>query len=119
MGTFHVYIGIANPEGGDAEQVLAMVDTGATHTMVPATLLEYLHIRPLAQRTIHLADNRTELQPVGQASISYRGEEWVCPVVFGPEDQYLLGATTLEAFELAVDPLNKELVPVVRRARAF
>ena len=40
-----------------------------------------------------------------------------CPVIFGVEDEYLLGATTLEIFNLAADPVNETLVNVVRRAR--
>ena len=45
------------------------------------------------------------------------GIEWHCPVIFGPEDQYLLGATTLEIFNLMVDPVAGELIPRVLRAR--
>ena len=32
-------------------------------------------------------------------------------MVFGPEDQYLLGATTLEELLLTVDPIGRRLVP--------
>jgi hypothetical protein len=33
-------------------------------------------------------------------------------VVFGPEGQFLLGATTLEDLLLTVDPIEQRLVPV-------
>ena len=41
-------------------------------------------------------------------------EERTCTVIFGPEGQYLLGATTLEDFDLMVDPTqpNPSLVSI-------
>ena len=39
------------------------------------------------------------------------GFEGEARVIFGPEGQYLLGATTLEDMLLAVDPIGKRLVP--------
>ena len=119
MGTFYVSIGVGHPEGGDLTEVSAMVDTGATHTMLPESLLEQLHIQPLVQRRFGIADSNKRLWGVGQARIAYQDEEWTCPIIFGPEGLYLLGATTLEAFGLVVDPSDKELVPAEHVARPF
>ncbi len=119
MGTFNVYIGVGHPEGGDVEQVLALVDTGATHSVLPTSLLEWLHIRPYDRQSVAVADNSEPVWEVGKARLVYRDQEWVCPVVFGPEDQYLMGATTLELFGLVVDPGRKELVPAIHVARPF
>ena len=119
MGIFHVYIGIGHPDGGDVERVLTMVDTGATHTILPTSLLENLHIEPYERQRVSVADDRDLVWEVGKGRIVYQGREWVCPVVFGPEEQYLLGATTLELFNLAVDPNRKELVPAEHIARPF
>lgn len=119
MGTFNVYIGVGHPDGGDVEQVLALVDTGSTHSIMPASLLERLHIRPYDQQRVSVADNRYVLWDVGKGRILYRDREWVCPIVFGPEEQYLLGATTLETFNLVVDPGGKELIPARYVARPF
>lgn len=119
MGIFNVYIGVSHPKGGDFEQVLAQVDTRAAHSVMPASLLEWLGIRPTVQRPVWLADDRRVIHDIGQGRFSYRGEEWTCPVVFGPEDQYLMGATTLEAFALVVDPNGKELIPARYVARPF
>ena len=38
MGTFNVLIGVGHPSGGDLTEVLALADTGATHTVLPASL---------------------------------------------------------------------------------
>lgn len=119
MGTFHVYLSVGHPEGGDGEQVLALVDTGSTHSILPASLLEWLHIQPYDRQRVAVADNRYQVWDVGKARIVYRDKEWVCPVVFGPDEQYLMGATTLELFNLAVDPGRKELVAAEQIARPF
>ena len=119
MGTFHVDMSVGHPDGGDVEQVLALVDTGSTHSILPASLLEWLHIQPYDRQRVSVADNRYQVWDVGKARIVYRDKEWVCPVVFGPEEQYLMGATTLELFNLAVDPGRKELVAAEQIARPF
>ena len=46
MGTFRVEIGVGNPLGGDLLPVSALVDTGATHSMMPASALEGLWLVP-------------------------------------------------------------------------
>lgn len=117
MGKFWVTVGVGHPYEGDLAEVSALVDTGATHSMMPDSLLTQLHIEPVVQRSIRFADGGRERRGVGVARIAYRGEEWPCPVIFGPEDQYLLGATTLEAFALLVDPIEGELVPEEYLAR--
>ncbi len=119
LGTFNVYMSVGHPEGGDVEQVLALVDTGSTHSILPASLLEGLHIQPYDRQRVAVADNSYQVWEVGKARIVYRDKEWVCPVVFGPEEQYLMGATTLELFNLVVDPGHKELVAAEQIARPF
>ena len=113
MGTFQVEIGIGNPMGGDLRPVSALVDTGATHSMMPADLLADLRINPTRQRHFRMADGSQPEYGVGAARVGIDGREEVCPVIFGPEGEYLLGATTLEIFELAVDPTapNPRLTP--------
>ena len=56
---------------------------------------------------------------MGMARIVYDDYDMPCYVVFGAEDVYLLGATTLEAFGLTVDPIDQVLVPKVIRRRPF
>ena len=87
--------------------------------MLPHSLLERLGVEPLAQRRLVLADGRDVEYSLGFARISLEGEELPCPVIFGPEDQYILGATTLEIFSLLVDPLGEMLIPRVYRGRPF
>ena len=117
MGTFRIEISIAGLDGDNPETVTALVDTGATHSMMPASLLRRLGITPTRQRTFTvddgtMADGRTETYDIGAAMISVGAEVMPCPVIFGREGRYLLGATTLENFDLAVDPVNERLTPV-------
>ena len=112
MGTFRIEIGVAGLGGDDPVAVTALVDTGATHSMMPASLLHGLGITPTRQRTFTMADGRTETYDIGAAIITVGEEVMPCPVIFGREGRYLLGATTLENFDLAVDPVNQKLTPV-------
>ena len=119
MTTFSVKIGVGNPAGGDLTEVTALVDTGAHHSMMPGAMLARLHIEPIVERNFTFADGGVEALGIGQARISMRDEEWICPVTFGPDEKYLLGVTTLEAFDLAVDPSRQRLVPVIHPERPY
>ena len=115
MGIFNVTIGIGHPEGRDLAQASATVDTGSIHTMLPADLLEGLRVRPSRSGIFEIADGSEVEYGYGIARISISGDEWACPVIFGPEGQYLVGATTLEIFGLMVDPGDQQPLPRSRR----
>jgi predicted aspartyl protease len=118
MGTVHIMIGVGHPGGGDLEMIPeALVDTGATHTMLPESLLAYLHIEPREYEKWELADGGIKELGFGMARLSIEGRDWTCPVIFGPEDQYLVGATTLQIFSLMVDPEGEGLIRRTYRAR--
>ena len=117
MGTFHVDITVGNPDGGDTTSVNALVDTGATDSMFPSSLLEYLKIDPFQRRICTMADGHQEEYGRAIVSIGIGGLQLPCPALMGPEDTYLLGATTLEIFDLSVDTLEQSLVERTRIAR--
>ena len=114
MGTFRVEVGIGNPLGGDLRPVSALVDTGATHSVMPETLLRELRLTPLRRSGFRVAGGGRVEYGVGEARFRVEGQVRTCPVVFGPNAQYLLGATTLDIFQLMVYPTspNPSLVPV-------
>ena len=111
MGTFWRTVQVGNPAGGDLVEVEALVDTGADDSMFPQSLLSGLHLQPQCHFDYTMADGRIVSYPYGQARISIDGTAWICPVVFGPEEDALLGATTLEIFKLVADPVRKRLLP--------
>ncbi|MCE2499399.1 MAG: aspartyl protease family protein [Dehalococcoidia bacterium] len=108
MGTFRVQVGVGHPHGGDFLPVSALVDTGAAHSMMPASLLAQLGVTPLERLRFRVADGRRVEFDVADARFNVANRLRICPVIFGPEDRYLLGATTLEIFNLMVDPTSPD-----------
>ena len=113
MGTFRVDIEIGDPAGQRYEKVEALVDTGATYTMVPAPLLERLGVVPHVRDAFVLADGRRVDRDIGRTWVRVDGRLELTLVVFGePDAPSLLGAYTLEGLRLAADPVGRRLVPV-------
>ena len=111
MSLFQVDVGVGNLEGGDLAPVRAVVDTGAAHSMLPASLMAQLRIQPDQELGFILADGSRVRYGYGLARFSIEGHERPAPVIFGPEDNCLLGASTLEIFNLLVDPAGERLLP--------
>ena len=113
MGTFNVTVEIGTPSAGEFTQVEALVDTGATYTVLPGDALVRMDIQAIETVSFELADDRIVEYQVGEARVRLDGSERTTLVVFGPEGSApLLGATTLHLFNLAVDPTRERLVPV-------
>lgn len=108
MGTFKVTIQVGDPQGTRYETVETLVDTGATHTLMPAVLLEQLGVLREEQWPFELADGRIVDRDVGQTRVRVDGREVTTYVVFGgPGESPLLGPYTLEGARLAVDPARR------------
>ena len=113
MGTFSVEIQIGNQETGEFLQLEALVDTGSTYTLLPSEMLKCLGIKIVDQRDFELADQRSVRYDVGEARLRLNGNELTVLVVYAPEGTSpLLGATALELFGLAAEPVNQRLIPV-------
>ncbi|MBI4311342.1 MAG: retroviral-like aspartic protease family protein [Chloroflexi bacterium] len=112
MGTFRQTIEIGDPEVLRYEAVEALVDTGASYTILPASLLRRLGVTPFTRRRFRLGDNRVATRELGETRIKMHDEIITRIVVFGEEGVVLLGADTLEGFGLVVDPIGQRLVPV-------
>ncbi|MBI4304909.1 MAG: retroviral-like aspartic protease family protein, partial [Chloroflexi bacterium] len=98
MGTFSVQIRVEGPSG-QMRMVDALVDTGATHTLLPADLLDQIGVQPIDRVEFQLADERVVQYGVGEARIRLDCRERMSVVIFGPRGAAaLLGATTLELF---------------------
>ncbi|MGH2634322.1 MAG: retroviral-like aspartic protease family protein [Tepidiformaceae bacterium] len=111
MGMTHVDIVVANPSAPDAgEKIRFLVDSGATYSVVPGEVLGRLGIRPLTEQVFKLANGDKVARKQGGAIFRYRGRAGGAGVVFGePGDCNLLGALTLGALGLSLDPLKREL----------
>ena len=113
MGTFNVPIQVGSPSGGEFQRVSALVDTGASHTMLPRDMLVNLGVVVIEQVPFNLADERTVEYDVGEARIRLDGRERTTLVIFGPiGSEPLLGATTLQLFNMTVDTVGERLFSV-------
>jgi clan AA aspartic protease len=113
MGTFAVPVQVGSPERRRFTQVEARADTGATHTMHPRDLAHSLGINAIERLPFQLADDRVAEYDVAEVRIRLDGRERTTLVVFGQDGSSpLLGANTLELFNMAVDPARRRLVPI-------
>lgn len=111
MGMTHVEIDVASVARPDVvETVDFLVDSGATYSVLPSDVLDRLGIEPLTEQTFRLAGGRRVARRKGGAIFKFRERIGVADVIFGePGDTNLLGAFTLEALGLSLDPLKREL----------
>ena len=99
----------ARPKRARAHEFL--VDSGAFYTVMPQDALKALGIKATSHEDFTLANGEIVRKPVGNAFYELGGKIRAAPVVFGDKGIYLLGATTLEALGMILDPLRRELRP--------
>ena len=112
MGCFSVQIQVGKPGSELTETVEALVDTGATFPMIPASMLQRLGIEPDESRLFRIGTGEIVEYMTGDAFFIAEGRRSSGRVVFGPENHYVMGATTLELLQLVVDPVHQRLVGV-------
>jgi predicted aspartyl protease len=114
MGITSLVIEVANPATPSVTESLEfIVDSGAVYSVVPAPVLRKLGIRPLKRETFRLANGTTIVRRKGGAVFKFRDYVGVADVIFGEEgDAVLLGALSLEALGLSLDPIRRELKPM-------
>jgi predicted aspartyl protease len=114
LGTFRYPVGLRWASRDAFEDVEPRVDTGALYSQFPSSLLERLGHAPNAKRLFKLADGSTSEMPIGDVPIKIGDEVHSVICLFGEEgSDPVLGATTLEVFSLAADPVNETLNPIV------
>ena len=93
--------------------VSALVDTGATMTAVPASVLKRLGVEPAARKALQFAQGEIRTMDVGYARVRVEDQEIITQVLFNDEETpALLGAIALENAFLGVDPLAQRLIPI-------
>lgn len=114
MGLTVLRVKVGNPAKPKVtEELEFLVDSGAIYSVVPARVLRKLGIRPLTTQEFRLADGSTIARKKGIALFRYQDKVGGADVIFGEKgDSLLLGAFTLEALGLALDPLRRELKPL-------
>lgn len=114
MGLTVLRLVVANPAAPNrGEEIELLVDSGAVYSVVPARVLRRLKIRPLKVEEFRLADGSTIRRRKGVALFRLGDRVGGADVIFGePGDSVLLGALTLEALGLSLDPLRRQLKPL-------
>ncbi len=114
MGLTVLEIEVGNPANPEiTEKLEFLIDSGVIYSVVPTPILQRLGIKPFAQQDFRLANGSKITRQKGGALFKYGDQIGVADVVFGEEgDSNLLGAFTLEALGLALDPLRRELKPL-------
>ena len=113
MGTFNVEIEIGDINAANWGAISALVDTGASMTAAPASVLRALGVEPMATELFQFAAGERRRMPVGYARMKVEGKEIITQMMFNEEGTTpLLGAIALENAFLGVDPVGKRLVPV-------
>ena len=110
MSTFTVSVGVAASGDSAFREIEAVVDTGAAYTFLPASLLDGLGVPRARTRGFRLADGTRKEYDLGEARLRLEGRALHSPVVFAAEGVALLGATTLEIFDLIPDTTNGQLI---------
>lgn len=107
-------IEVGNPANPHVtEKVEFLIDSGAIYSVVPTPMLERLAIKPVTEQQFRLADGSKIVRKKGIALLRYGERVGGADVIFGEEDDStLLGAFTLEALGLSLDPLRRELKPL-------
>ena len=112
MGTFYHEMQVFSANGDRSETVDALVDTGASYSQVPGSILQRLGIFPTDTVEAELADGRVVEDPIAEVRVEINGRATFTWVTFGPENvASLLGAHALEGVRLAVDPSRRRLIP--------
>ena len=86
MGIFRQRIEVGPLDGSRFESVEALVDTGASYSHLPRSLLERLGIKPHERRRFMMADDRVVEMDVGRAwiRIGERMEPSIVAFAAGP-----------------------------------
>lgn len=113
MGITNVNLKIANlKDESKAVEGEFIVDSGAFYTVLPKSMVAKLGLKPTTQREFSLADGTIIKRELSSAYITFNSDKIASLVVLGKAgDSPLMGALTLEAFGLILDPFNRKLHP--------
>ncbi|MBN1672853.1 MAG: aspartyl protease family protein [Kiritimatiellae bacterium] len=111
MGLTRVTVNVGR--GRKAIETDCLVDSGATYTLLPERIWKRLGIEAIDELKFTLADGRVITRRLSEAWVEYGGKGRTVQVIMGEKgDEALLGAMTLEALGLVLNPFTRELMPM-------
>ena len=111
MARLEVEVSVGDLNSGATAVVSIVVDSTADHSMLPSSLLGDLGVVPNRKLALALPDGSSREYDYGFASLGIGGYAAPCPVLFGPQGVYVLGASALAAFNLEENPTGDGLAP--------
>ena len=111
MGFVHVRVEVSNPAAPEmSEEITMLVDSGATLSVLPASLLDRLGIRREGTREFRGIDGHLT-RDTGIVRFTYKGVTAGVSVMLGVEDDpVVMGETALRVLGYQVDPVHHRLV---------
>lgn len=111
MGLTRVTVKVGR--GKSATETDCLVDSGATYTLLPKPVWKRLGLKPLDKMKFTLADGTVVSRRLSEVWIEYADKGRTVQVILGEErDEALLGAMTLEAMGLVLNPFTRQLMPM-------
>jgi predicted aspartyl protease len=112
MGMFEVKVKLANLAAmSRTEEVSLLVDTRATLSWIPRTILEKLGVNAFSRLPFTLADGRHIERDTTAVLMTVDGRKATVSVAYGESgEEAVLGLTALEALGFIADPVGKKLV---------
>ena len=109
MGHTWVEIEVSDMNKKESAKVKALVDTGATLTVLPKTFAEKLRIKAIREEKIMTGAGTVKVER-GRAWIKLKDKEgpfdvWISDII----DKVLLGVVVLQSLGFKVDPVTETL----------
>jgi predicted aspartyl protease len=120
MGTFFIEAWLAAPQRPERrEPVRLLVDSGSTYTWIATPILRALGVTPTERRRVVTIEGQIVVRDLAEVLITLEGRTMHTVCLFGDAlDLDVLGAYTLEGFGLAIDPVQRRLIPALQYGAA-
>lgn len=110
MGYIEVEAKISNIEETKETKVIALIDTGATLSVVTEKIANELNLKRTGEKVKVLTAKGSEDLDLAHAIIEIKGKKRISPVLISKHlDKVLIGVVTLESMNLKVNPMTQEL----------
>ena len=115
MGVFQIKLTVSNlSDASRMQEVELWVDTGAAYSWISRARLEALGVRSIRRMHFRTIEGRILERDMAPVLVRFDGHTGADNVVMAePGDTEVMGAFTIEGLGLAVDPVQKKLVPTV------
>lgn len=111
MGHIFAKVLFENPDNGHSASETALVDTGATDTVIPERIAKQLRLRILGSIRVETGKGTVRLNE-STCRIKIRNRSKILPVLVSRHiRRVLIGVTTLESMALQLDPVKGRLIP--------